>query len=117
MKMTFRVKIMLSFIILIMTAVTLSSWYFYSRTNSLIVNQMAERVEDVVKTGTFLLDNQDRRDLANLIKRVQTDSKRKVLSYRDIAKIFSRRLLSFFTNRRIRKIHELARIFKNYPET
>ena len=87
MKITFRTRITLSFILLITLAVTLSSWYFYSETEDIIIEQMANRVEDIVKTSTFLFSEQDRRDLKNLIDAVLQDPNRKILSYSDILRL------------------------------
>ena len=87
MNISFRARITLSFITLIMTAVFLSSWYFYSETRDIIVGQMAERIEDIAKTGTFLFDDRDRRELANLIEAVINDPSRKLLSDRDVLKL------------------------------
>ena len=87
MRLTLRVKLLLSFIVIIMTAVSASSWYFYYQTKEIIIGQMADRVRDVVKTGTFLLNDEDRNNLSKIIEQIKNDSRRKVLSAKDLANI------------------------------
>ncbi len=77
MRFSFAFKIGIAINLTLIPTISFAGWFFYDNASEMIISLMSDRLKDVVKTGSFFFDKEDRKKIKKLRLQVLNDLSRK----------------------------------------